>query len=187
MKRLSDNQNHQNRLLTAISGWWQQVGIGTDLSRILVLILLALGAGFIFDTIFLWPKQYPSSSNQPHTEINRITVKRAYQLVQRQQAVIVDARDPKPYARNHIAGAVNLPLTQFNNYYPDFASQVEKSQTVILYCAAGCSMKEKVTTLLHERGYQHVHVMTEGPGAWIAAGYPVFNADDTHPTEGERQ
>ena len=172
--------NHPDRPINVLTDWWQRAGIGTDLSRIFVLIMLALGTGFIFNTVFLWPRQSPP-------EFNQITVERTYQLAQREQAVIVDARDPEPYARNHIAGSVNLPLTQFDKYYPDFARQVEKSQTVILYCAAGCTLKEKVAILLQRRGYQDVNVMSEGPDEWVAAGYPVATRDDTHRAEGERQ
>ncbi len=185
MKRVDHNQNHQNRPIAVIARWWQRADVGTDLNRIFVLLLVALGTGFIFNTIFIWPKQYPSSANPPHFELRRISVQSAYQLAKRQQAVIVDVRPPEPYAHRHITGAVNLPLSRFDDHYPDFASQVDKSQTVILYCAPGCSLYEEVATKLQQRGYQHVNVMPEGPEVWEDAGYPVTSADDTHRTEDE--
>ncbi len=196
MKRLGDYQNHHNRFITAITGWWRQADVATDLNRISVLILLALGTGFIFNTVFLWPTQSDSLRGQPGPKAREITpgprareitMKRAHQSAQGQQAVIVDTRGPASYAREHIAGAVNLPATQFDSYYPDFASQVDKNQTVITYCAPGCNSKNGVAEKLREHGYQHLYVMAEGPKEWAAAGYPVASSKDTHPAEGERQ
>ncbi len=187
MKRLGDNQNHQNRLLTAIRDWWRQAGIGTDLSRMFVLILLALGTGLIFNTVFLWPRQSPPTANQSSAEFNQITMERARQLDQDQQAVIVDTRDPATYAREHIAGAVNLPSTQFDSYYPDFANHVATGETIILYCATECGSKERVARQLQERGYKDLNLMSGGPQQWAAEGYPVASTQDTRRTEGERQ
>ena len=178
MKRLGGNQYHQNRLLAAIIGWWRQAGVGNDLSRIFVLILLALGTGFIFNTIFLWPGQSPPTANQSPAEFKQITRERARQLDQDQQAVIVDTRDPATYARKHIAGAVNLPATQFDSYYPDFANHVGTGETIILYCATECGSKEKVARQLHERGYNDLNLMSGGPQQWAAEGYPVATNDD---------
>ncbi len=195
MKRLGDNQNHHNRFLTAIIGWWRQADVGTDLNRIFVLIVLALGTGFIFNTAFMSPKQSDSLPAQPGPtapEITpgprgrEITMKRAYQLTQGQQAVIVDTRHPVSYTREHIAGAVNLPVGELDSYYPDFASQVDKNQTVILYCEAGCSSRNTIAYELRQHGYQDLNVMAEGPKEWAAAGYPLATEGDTHPAEGER-
>jgi len=178
MKRLSDNQNHQNRPINVLTDWWQQAGIGIDLSRIFVLILLALGTGFIFNTVFLWPRQSGFLPNQPKPESRQITLERAHQLIQRHQAVIVDTRPPGSYAHKHIAGALNLSSSHFKAHYPGFASQVDKNQTVILYCGAGCHTKESVAERLRDRGYQDLNLMTAGVNDWAAAGYPVATGDD---------
>ena len=177
MKRLGDNQNHHNRFLTAITGWWRQADVGTDLNRIFVLILLALGTGFIFNTVFLWSKQPAAPTDEPPANFDEITVEHAYQLAQKQQAVIVDARAEKSYSDKHIAGAMSLPSAYFDRYYPDFAIEVSNDQTVIVYCAAGCGTKEAVGRKLWEKGYQHIAVMNADPDGWAAAGYPVATGD----------
>ena len=175
MKRLGDNQN---RPIAVISGWWRQADVGTDLNRILVLILLALGTGFIFNAVFLWPRQSGFLPNQPGPEIRQVTLERAHQLIQLHQAVIVDTRPPGSYARKHIAGALNLSSSHFKTHYPDFASQVDKNQTLILYCGAGCTSKEEVAYRLRERGYQDLNLMAAKPEDWAAAGHPVATGDD---------
>ncbi len=178
MKRLGDNQNHPHRRRTVIAGWWRQADVGTDLNRIFVLILLALGTGFIFNTVFVWPRQSASLSSQPGSEARQITLEHAHQLIQRQQAVIVDTRPPGSYAREHIAGALNLSSSHFKTHYSDFASQVDKNQTLILYCEAGCNSKNIVANRLRERGYQDLNLMAAEPEDWAAAGYPVATIDD---------
>ncbi len=178
MKRFDDNQKHPHRRRTVIANWWRQAGIGTDLNRILVLILLALGTGFIFNVVFLWPKQSGFLSNQTIPKIREITLERAHQLTQHHQAVIVDTRPPGSYARKHIAGALNLSSSHFKTHYPDFAEQVDKNQTVILYCDAGCRTKESVAYRLWDRGYQDLNLLTAGVEDWAAAGYPVATGDD---------
>ena len=52
-----------------------------------VLIVLALGTGFIFNSVFLWPRQSGSQSGQLGPKAREITMKRAHQLAQDQQAV----------------------------------------------------------------------------------------------------
>ncbi len=185
MKRLGDNQKHHNRFLTAITGWWRQADVGADLSRIVLVVLLALVLGLIYNANFIWPNQIAPPAKQPPAKSQQITIERAYQLAQDQQAVIVDARRPISYAREHIAGAVNLPATQFDSYYPDFANQVGTGETIILYCATECGSKERVARLLQEHDYKDLNLMAGGPQQWTAVGYPVATGEDIHRVEGE--
>jgi len=185
MKRLGDNHDHQSRLLTAISGWWRQADVATDLSRIVLLVLLALGLGLIYNGVFIWPNQTAPPPSQSPQNVGELTIEHAYQLAQRQQAVIVDTRGPTLYADEHIAGAVNLPATQFDSYYPNFANQVGTGKTIILYCGTECGVKERVAKQLQERGYQDLKLVEAGPQEWAAAGYPVATAEDAHRNAGE--
>ncbi len=187
MKRLGDNQDHQSRLLTAISGWWRQADVGTDLNRIVLVVLLALGLGLMYNAVFVWPNQTAPPPDQSSQNFGELTIEQAYQLAQGQQAVIVDTRDPASYAREHIAGAVNLPATQFDSYYPDFANHVGTGETIILYCGTECGSKERVAKQLQERDYKDLNLMAGGPEEWATAGYPVATGEDTHRAEGERQ
>ena len=92
--------------------------------------------------------------------------------------MIVDTRGPYSYTHRHIAGALNLPMAKFDSYYPDFASQVDNNQTVILYCDAGCDAKKTIAERLREHGYQDLNMMTEG-----RAGFRAFHEG----TKGRRE
>ena len=83
-------------------------------------------------------------------------------------ALVVDVREPNEFAAEHIAGAVNMPLSSFN------PGQVPAPQdkTVVLQCAGG-----KRSGMALERCGQAQSVidthLAGGLGAWKAAGLPV--------------
>ena len=132
-----------------------------------------MGIGLIFNAVFIWPgHQEPSVQDQP-SAINNITMGRAYQLAQQQEALIVDTQEAEVYAQEHIASAINLPFGEFEAYYPNFAAQVKTTETLILYCEPGCLSKEAVADELRARGYQNISLMDEGVEDWRTAGYPV--------------
>jgi len=173
MDLLNEDQNRNNNLSATITHWLRQVDLVADLSRIVVVVLLALGAGLIFNAIFIWPRQPVASVEDQPSVSNKITMERAYQLTQQHEAFIIDTQEPEVYAQEHIAGAINLPFGEFETYYPDFAAQVETTQRLILYCEPGCLSKEVVADELIARGYQNLKLMDEGVEDWRTAGYPV--------------
>jgi len=185
MKQLSENQNHQNRLITVITGWWRRGDVTTDLNRIFILVLLSLGLGFIFNMLFVWPKQSDFRPNQPVPKAQEIGLERAHQLAQNEQVVFVDTRGSSSYADKHIAGAVSLPSAEFKTRYADFAKQVDKNHTLILYCATGCGSKDRVARELQRHSYKHLYLLAVGVEEWAAAGYPVATGQDTHHASGE--
>jgi len=178
MDLLNKNQNRNNKLnLSAtITHWLRQADIGTDLNRITVVVLLAIGAGLIFNTVFIWPGHQRASVEDQPGAINKITMERAYQLSQQQKAIIVDTQEPEVYVEEHIAGATNLPFGEFEAYYPNFAAQVKTTETLILYCEPGCLSKEVVADELIARGYQNIKLMDEGIEDWRGAGYPIASS-----------
>lgn len=85
-----------------------------------------------------------------------------------QSILLIDVREPDEYAAEHIAGAVNVPLSTFNPArLPDPAGQ-----TVVLQCAGG---KRSAMALDQCRKVQTVidtH-LAGGLAAWKAAGLPT--------------
>jgi len=187
MKPVAGQDNCLDKALAMIADSWHRADIGTDFSRIVLLVLLALGLGLIYNVAFIWPNRPPAAPGQVSEDVSEIAMEQAYQLAQDQQAVIVDTREPADYAYEHIAGALTLPSIEFDSYYPDFARQVAQDQTVILYCARGCDSKRTVAEQLRKRGYRHVNVMAAEPEDWAAMGYPIATAEDTSGAEGESQ
>ena len=83
------------------------------------------------------------------------------------EAVLVDVREPHEFASEHIAGAVNMPLSSFHpSELPD------GGPPVILQCAAGVR-SVRAWEACQAAGVDVGSHMAGGIKAWIAAGLPV--------------
>ena len=111
---------------------------------------------------------------EPGQVAKRISLKEAYQLVQRrkddQTFVILDVRTPEEYGRGHIPRAVNM------NYYASVfkteLDKLDKSHTYLIHCAVG-GRSAKVLQLMTQMRFQEVYEVKAGFRGWHAAGYPT--------------
>lgn len=76
----------------------------------------------------------PGNSGIPQTEdqVPRITVSDAKAALDSGQAILVDVRSAESYASRHAAGAVSIPLANFENNIGSLS--LEKDQWIITYC-----------------------------------------------------
>lgn len=68
-------------------------------------------------------------------------------------AYLVDVRSNNEYKKNHIKGAINIPVDEIKNQKRKIIS---KNDTIIVYCQSGTRSK-KATIELIEMGYNHVY------------------------------
>lgn len=68
--------------------------------------------------------------------------------------IIIDVREPHEFMAAHVAGAQNIPLSQFTKGLEAFAS-IPKGTRLILYCRSG-SRSELAARLLKRHGYTDV-------------------------------
>ena len=80
------------------------------------------------------PGQQPQGNQPPLTEaqVPRITVSDAKAAVDSGQAILVDVRSADSYAAGHAAGAISIPLGNFEVNIDKLT--LEKSQWIITYC-----------------------------------------------------
>jgi len=93
------------------------------------------------------------------------TVKEWYD---RNEIVLIDARETSEFDQEHIAGALLLPMSSFD---PEFFPVIP-GKKVVLHCAIGKRSEAAGKMLLNE-GYPSVVHLTGGLDAWKAAGYPT--------------
>ena len=76
----------------------------------------------------------PTKSGQPQTEdeVPRVSVEDAKLALDSGEAVIVDVRSSEAYAEVHIAGAVLIPLGEFEGNIANVP--LDKDQWIITYC-----------------------------------------------------
>jgi len=76
----------------------------------------------------------PTAGNVPLTEadVPRISAEQAKAAMESGEAIIIDVRSKEAYAANHMAGAVNIPLAEFETNPTGLG--LDKNQWIITYC-----------------------------------------------------
>ena len=94
----------------------------------------------------------------------------ATHLINREDALALDVRDPGEFGAGHILGARNLPLARVEEGPADLAKK--KDRPLIVYCDGG-NRCAKAAAALKKQGFTRVASLSGGLGAWQGAGLPV--------------
>ena len=108
---------------------------------------------------------FGSVKSAKHREIGPAELKA---LLDQGQALVIDVREPGEFAAEHIAGAVNLPLSSFDPARLPAAD----GKTVILQCAGGKRSGMALDRCAEAQAAIDTH-LAGGLGAWKSAGLPV--------------
>jgi len=111
--------------------------------------------------MLLWPLVRRSTGGPS------VSTAQATQLINRDDALIVDVREPAEYQAGHILGAKNTPLERVGE-----TELKRKDKPVIVYCESG-DRAPKAAAILRKQGYDKVVSLQGGLGAWKQAGLPV--------------
>jgi rhodanese-related sulfurtransferase len=89
-------------------------------------------------------------------------------MLGRGEALVVDVREPDEFAREHIEGALLIPLSRLH------PAQIpaDDGRVVVLHCRSG-SRSTRAANLLLGSGRGTVRHLKGGLAAWRAAGLPV--------------
>jgi len=92
----------------------------------------------------------------------------AVQLINRNNARLIDIRSPERFAAQHITQARNIPADQLIPQTERWA----KDTPLILVCDTGRSTTGPATQL-RKQGFSSVYTLTGGLNAWVQAGLPT--------------
>lgn len=90
--------------------------------------------------------------------------------------VFLDVRTPDEYARQHVAGALNLPQEAM---YGDLdaaakALGLDPDARIMVYCGnILCDKSHELAEALRTDGYAYVTIVTDGFDGWLAVGGPT--------------
>ncbi len=85
--------------------------------------------------------------------------------------VLINVLDKEFFDDCHIAGSVNVPLEQLEEYAK---KNVDKDAHVIIYCANyKCLASAEGAKMLREIGFNNVWAFEGGTAEWKKMGYPV--------------
>jgi rhodanese-related sulfurtransferase len=93
-----------------------------------------------------------------------VTPAQATHLINREDAVVIDAREANEFASGHVLGAKNLP--------PAGDVVKKKDRPVIVYCD-GTDRSGRALAALKKQGFTRVANLSGGLKAWQDAGLPV--------------
>lgn len=125
------------------------------------LVMIAVVSG----AMLIWPliaKRFSATKE--------IGVADAVQLINRQDAVILDVREPAEFKSGHIPNARNIPAGQVGERLKEL--EKFKSRPILLTCASG-SRSGDASSVLQKAGFAQVCSLAGGMGAWQQAGMPV--------------
>ena len=127
----------------------------------LLLILVA----FVSGAMLLWPYARRAGGGPS------VSAAQATQLINREDALVLDVRDPGEYGTGHILGAKNVPMSRIGTAGSEIAAK-RKDKPVIVYCDNG-NRAVKAAAALRSQGFARVVSLAGGLGAWQQAGLPV--------------
>ncbi len=99
-----------------------------------------------------------------------VTPLQAVMLINQEDAVVVDVREPTEWAKGHIVGARLIPLGELDKRLEELASF--RDRPVIVTCQSGTRSVAACKKLV-KAGFANVHMLKGGMMAWEDANLPV--------------
>ena len=139
----------------------------------IVIFFLSLLGGIIFNY------SNPNGINLMHDfmeneAILNVTPSQAIGYYGDKSTIFVDARPTTLYAKEHIPGAVNIPLPLFDIMYMMKLSEIDRNKRIIVYGRTFSSLYDKKTARkLNLHGHENIMILKGGLSVWKKNGYPV--------------
>lgn len=126
--------------------------------------LAVLGVMLVSGALLVWQSMGSGAGG------GRVSPSQATQLINKQNAVIVDVREPGEFALGHLPNAKNLPLGNLAAQLDGIAK--DKATPVIAVCQSGMR-SNRACSAIKKAGYSQVVNLDGGMSAWQNAGLPV--------------
>jgi len=124
--------------------------------------LLLIVVAFVSGAMLVWPLVRRTAGGP------WVNPAQATHLINREDALVLDVRDPGEYGAGHILGARNVPVARIGE--GDVAKR--KDRPLIVYCD-GSDRSGKAVSALKKAGFSRVVNLSGGLQAWQQAGLPV--------------
>ena len=102
--------------------------------------------------------------------VRTVSPSEAVLLINRQDGVVVDTRDPNEFRTGHIVNALNIPFSELKNRLRELEKY--KQRPLIVSCRAG-ERAVKGAVMLRRHGFSNVCVLAGGMAAWERGQLPV--------------
>lgn len=140
------------------------------------IVLLALAFSVVYTLIvfgnFNFVETAKNKSNQSlKKDFQEISIDEAQNLFNK--AIVIDARSEVNYFNEHIPGAINISVNNFDNYI-DKIFEFPKDTLLIVYCeGVYCNLGHQLAEKLKALGFSKIMIMFEGIEGWKKRKLPL--------------
>jgi rhodanese-related sulfurtransferase len=149
--------------------------IGQMLAIVLVSLVCGLASNFIAEKplpLFkALVKPGPIAGAVSFSEVDADFVR---QLGADSDSVLVDARPAEIYRQGHIPGAVNLPLSRFDDFITERMEQLRAARLLVVYCSGwSCNDSHDLARRLQDKGFKDLLLYRGGMEDWQLRGNAI--------------
>lgn len=99
-----------------------------------------------------------------------ISTLQATQLMNQQNALVLDVRDAPEYQKGHLLNARNIPFAELGTRAGEL--EKHKAKPLVVVCD-GDNRSSKAVAVLRKQGFEKVFTLGGGIAAWRQAGLPL--------------
>lgn len=128
------------------------------------LILLALGGAWFLVRL--------ARGRQAAVAVSEVEPHEAAEMIRKQDAVVIDVREPDEYLGGAIPGSKHIPLRQVAGRVDELKAYA--GRPIVVNCKSG-RRSAHACQVLSRAGIEDVHNLKGGIHAWAAGGQKVVN------------
>jgi len=149
--------------------WGQRISVFDYIIIIGISLFLSIGLNFTNPNgIRLIPQFFSTET------VSTVTLSYAIEKYRKGEAVFIDAMPVNFYNKEHIKGALSLPLSLFEIMYMLHLSGIEKEKELIIYGRTISRHYDKdVAQKLVLNGHKNIKILIDGLSAWKKNGNPL--------------
>jgi len=107
-----------------------------------------------------------------------LSVQEAIQLMNKDDALMLDVRANDEYQQGHIQNSMHIPLASLDARYNEL--EVYREHPIIVYCRAG-NRSTQAGVILKKRGFSDIKQLKGGILDWQSANLPLSKKSGTPP------
>lgn len=126
--------------------------------------IFLIAVAFVSGAMLVWPLMRRGAGG---AAVNTL---QATMMINKEDALVLDVREPAEFNAGHILNARNIPLGELDKRVGELARWKEKP--IVVSCASG-SRSGSALGVLRKHGFTRAVNLSGGFAAWRAAGLPV--------------
>ena len=103
---------------------------------------------------------------------NQVSAVQRPQLINQENAVVVDVCQPEEFRKGHIPAAINIPVDQIKEQLGQLEKFRKKDRPIVLSCRSG-QHANRAATMLRKNEFERVYTLSGGLAAWEKENLPL--------------